>query len=141
MAKKTPIVEFREKNPNQLQLELVRAGTPVVPSSNLALFLEIRASPIGRLLSQPSLMLVPQSSRVAATIPDLAPGTYYVDLRQEPAAGAVSRDGLCLLSILPIGSLSLVGVTENLSVIIDQSNTILSVDLNSTLVLWSTLNW
>lgn len=132
MATQAPLLRFREKNPNMFQLQLSRANTSVLPGINLALKLELRTDPKGRILSVLDLTQPNASSVLVATLPALTPGLYYVDLVQVPANLPPCRSGLCLLEILPIGSLETLADVVGLSATLDESSTILTAELDGT---------
>ncbi|WP_020597877.1 hypothetical protein [Spirosoma panaciterrae] len=126
MTTKAPILRFREQNPNQFQLQLSRANTPVVPGVDLALKLEFRTDPKGRVLSVLELTKPTASAVLVATISALTAGLYYVDLVQVPTNSPAHRSGLCLVEILPIGSLETLSDVVGLTATLDESSQILS---------------
>lgn len=134
MALKFQTITFREKNPNRIPVHLFRGDTPLVPSDELALFLELRADPKGRLLAELALAQPLESSPdlLSEQLPDdLSPAIYYVGLRQEVAGGELTWSGVCFLQILPVGSLEKVSV-QGLNLTLDESTQVLSVAVDET---------
>lgn len=126
-------ITFREKNPNRIPVQFFRGDTPIVPTEELALFLELRADPAGRLLAELSLtQLTLESTTLITPIFDLPASTYYVDLRQSPVDGPVYRSGVCALQVLPIGSLAKISDGVGLSITLDESTQVLNVVLDAT---------
>ena len=131
-ATKPLTLRYRQGNPNVFSVRLNDGNGAVVPSSALAIKLELRISEAEQALASVSLTPDPNNpGRLTCALPEtLDTGRYVAGLLFDYFTGSDYHKGLCYLEILPTGTLVAVPDITGLNLTITEQTQILDVSLD-----------
>jgi lysophospholipase L1-like esterase len=127
-------LRYRQGNPNVFSVTLDSGDGEIVPTSSLAIKLEIRASEAGRILYAVPLAIVPgDAGRLMCTLPaGMGTGRYVAGLLFDHTTEPDWHRGICYIEILPQGAIVATPDVSGLNLTISELEQILNVELDNT---------